>query len=147
VGSPHELYEDPQDPFVAEFIGETNLLSGTMLASGRVGLDNGTAELIVTGDARPGTRVRVSIRPERVVLSTAGGNVDGWNRVWGRVEEIVYVGEATKYRIRLEGGHLMRAKQLNGRTTPAYDIGTHVALLWHVTDGRLLATAEPHLGE
>jgi putative spermidine/putrescine transport system ATP-binding protein len=139
VGSPHELYEDPKDPFVAEFLGETNLLAGTVQPSGRVALDGGTGEVTVAGEALPGSSVHVVVRPERVALSTAAEALDGWNRVAGRIEEVIYVGEATKYRVRTPAGQLVRVKQLNRRLSPIYETGREVVLCWHESDSRLLA--------
>jgi putative spermidine/putrescine transport system ATP-binding protein len=138
VGSPRELYEDPKDPFVAEFLGETNLIAGTVQPSGRVALDGGTEEVTVAEDAPPGTKVHVVVRPEKVAVSTGSENLDGWNQIRGRIEEVIYVGEATKYRVRTQAGHLMRVKQLNRRMSLTYEVGCDVALCWHASDSRIL---------
>jgi putative spermidine/putrescine transport system ATP-binding protein len=141
VGSPHELYENPKDPFVAEFLGETNLLAGTVQPSGRVALDGG-GEVTVAEGAVAGSKVHVVVRPERVSLSTGAETLDGWNRVAGRIEEVIYVGEATKYRARTPSGQLVRVKQLNRRLSPTYEAGCEVALCWHESDSRILAARQ-----
>jgi spermidine/putrescine ABC transporter ATP-binding subunit len=138
VGTPRELYEDPGDPFVAEFLGETNLLTGTVQGSGRIALDGGAEEVTVLENAAPGTRVHVVVRPERVAVATNADGLGDWNRLSGRIEEIIYVGEATKYRIRTQAGRLMRVKQLNRRLETIYEVGHEVALCWHPSDCRLL---------
>lgn len=138
VGSPRELYEDPGDPFVAEFLGETNLLTGLIQGSGRVVLDGGAGEVTVLENAAPGTRVHVVVRPERVAVAANGAGLADWNQLRGRVEEVIYVGEATKYRVRTPAGQLMRVKQLNRRQAPIYEVGHDVALCWHPADCRLL---------
>jgi putative spermidine/putrescine transport system ATP-binding protein len=138
VGSPRELYEDPGDPFVADFLGETNLLPGVVQSSGRILLDGGADEVTVCEVATPSSKVHVVVRPERVSVSADAGPHNDWNRIWGRVEEVIYVGEATKYRIRTRSGHLMRVKQLNRRLAPLYEVGRDVALCWHAEDCRLL---------
>jgi spermidine/putrescine ABC transporter ATP-binding subunit len=138
VGSPRALYEDPGDPFVAEFLGETNLLSGTVQEAGRVVLDGGAGEVTVLENAAPGMRVHVVVRPERVGVATSGDGLVDWNQLRGRIEEIIYVGEATKYRVRTPAGQLMRVKQLNRRLAPIYEVGREVALCWHPADCRLL---------
>jgi spermidine/putrescine ABC transporter ATP-binding subunit len=138
VGSPRALYEDPGDPFVAEFLGETNLLSGTVQGAGRVVLDGGAGEVTVLENAAPGMRVHVVVRPERVGVATNGDGLVDWNQLRGRIEEIIYVGEATKYRVRTPTGQLMRVKQLNRRLAPIYEVGNEVALCWHPADCRLL---------
>jgi spermidine/putrescine ABC transporter ATP-binding subunit len=138
TGTPQELYEDSVDPFVADFLGEINWLAGTVQASGGIELDGGTSIVAAVHSAAPGAKVRLAVRPEKVAVSTAGGSRDGWNEVRGRVEEVIYVGEATKYRVRTSGGHLVRAKQLNGRHVPRYEVGADVTVAWHASDGRLL---------
>jgi len=138
VGSPRELYEAPKDPFVAEFLGETNLLAGVAQPSGRVVLDGGSEEVTAAEVAAPGSKVHVVVRPEKVALSPGSETLDGWNRIRGRVEEVIYVGEATKYRVRTQAGALMRVKQLNRQMSPTYEVGRDVALCWHASDSRLL---------
>jgi ABC-type Fe3+/spermidine/putrescine transport system ATPase subunit len=138
VGRPRELYEDSVDPFVADFLGEINLLAGTVRASGEIELDGGEALVAAAHGAPPGARVRVAFRPERVTVSAGGARRDGWNEIGGRVEEVIYVGEVTKYRIRTPGGHLVRAKQLNDRRVARYEAGADVTVAWHMSDGRLL---------
>jgi spermidine/putrescine ABC transporter ATP-binding subunit len=139
VGSPRELYEDPKDPFVAEFLGETNLLAGTVQPSGRIRLDGGTEEVMAAEEAPSGAKVNVVVRPEKVALSAGSETPDGWNRIGGRVEEVIYVGEATKYRVRTAAGQLMRIKQLNRHAAPPHEVGRDVALCWHATDSRVLS--------
>jgi putative spermidine/putrescine transport system ATP-binding protein len=139
VGTPRELYEDPNDPFVAEFLGETNLLAGTVQSSGRIALDGSADEVTVADAASPGDRVHVVVRPERIAVSEATAAPDGWNRLGGRIEEVIYVGEATKYRVRTAAGQLIRVKQLNRRLSPTYEAGCDVMLCWHVSDSRILA--------
>jgi spermidine/putrescine ABC transporter ATP-binding subunit len=139
VGTPRELYEDPRDPFVADFLGETNLLVGTAQPSGRVRLEGGTDEVTAAEPATAGAKVQVVVRPEKVALSAGADAPDGWNRLRGRIEEVIYVGEATKYRVRTEAGLLMRVKQLNRQAQTIHEVGRDVALCWHASDGRLLS--------
>ena len=140
VGKPHELYEDPGDSFVAEFLGETNLFPGTFRTSRLVEIDGSKEEVVVSQDAAPGTKAHIVVRPEKIAVSTGTENLGDWNRIQGRIEEVIYVGEATKYRVRTQAGLLVRVKQLNRGLTPTYEIGMDVALCWHVSDGRLLET-------
>lgn len=65
VGTPVEIYRQPATPFVADFVGTMNFLDGELAGAGRVRL--GAVELVCDSDGlAPGTRVRVSIRPEDV---------------------------------------------------------------------------------
>ena len=138
VGKPRELYENPEDPFVAEFLGETNLLPGKVHSSGRVMLDGGAEMLSVNEEAAPQASVHVVVRPEKVVISTNADGLDDWNRIQGRVEDVIYVGDATKYRVRTASGHLIRIKQPNRRPITTYEVGNDVVLCWHPSDCRLL---------
>lgn len=138
VGTPRELYENPQDAFIAEFLGETNLLPGSVRSPGQVMLDGGTEILNVDHDGPRGCKVHVVVRPEKVVATTNADGLNGWNRVQGRVEEVIYVGDVTKYRVRTAGGHLVRIKQLNRNEVTTYKVGNDVMLCWHPSDCRLL---------
>src|SRR6185312_15413872 len=68
VGKPRELYENPQDAFIAEFLGETNLLPGSVHSSGRVMLDGGAEILNADHDGPAGSKVHVVVRPEKIVM-------------------------------------------------------------------------------
>jgi spermidine/putrescine ABC transporter ATP-binding subunit len=138
VGRPRELYEDSTDPFVAEFLGETNLLPGTVQGSGRVVLDGGVAEIATAETVRPGSKVHLIVRPEKISVSANGESGDDWTGMRGRIEEVIYVGDATKYRVRTHAGHLMRVKRLNRRLTPTFEVGREIVLSWHVSDCRLI---------
>ncbi|MBN8243868.1 ABC transporter ATP-binding protein [Nitratireductor aquimarinus] len=94
IGTPREIYDHPQTRFVANFIGETNLLEGTVAgrsADGlRVRLANG-AELTASASDNytPGENVLVSIRPERIRLDALHG---GDNQFTAKVADSVYQG-------------------------------------------------------
>jgi spermidine/putrescine transport system ATP-binding protein len=96
VGSPAEIYEEPADRFVADFIGQSNLIPGVLVerdgAFCSVRIGNGvvlTARL--GGDAQVDDDVEVSIRPERVQVLTTGAE-SAVNVVRSLVREIVYLG-------------------------------------------------------
>ncbi|HLI12205.1 MAG TPA: ABC transporter ATP-binding protein [Alphaproteobacteria bacterium] len=101
VAHPREIYERPANRFVADFVGESNLLFGTV--SGR---RDGLAEVIleagprvlVRGDEPRGARVGILVRPERFAPATEA------NRLEGEVIETVYVGASLKHRVRLDSG-------------------------------------------
>jgi len=103
LGSGAEIYEQPADTFVARFLGESNLLEGTVrtLADGRATLD-------VPGFARPlegraanglqeGAKASALLRPESVRAQTGG--------LQARVGERVYLGELIAVRLTLDSGH------------------------------------------
>jgi len=96
VGFPDDIYDRPADDFVAAFIGESNLLVGQVSGPETVTLDTG-GSVTVRGLDRGG-RVRLLVRPEKVVLD---GTV---NRFAGTVVEAVYLGQAHKLRVRIADG-------------------------------------------
>lgn len=138
VGSPMDIYEDPQSKFVAEFIGETNLLSGTVQPTGRIRLDGGSDEIAVSHDQAPGAKVSVVVRPEKITMSADTNNSDTWNHLSAKIEGLIYVGDATKYRCRTGAGHVIRSKQLNCFDADPAVVGQNVVLSWHTSDCRVL---------
>jgi putative spermidine/putrescine transport system ATP-binding protein len=143
VGTPRELYEECADPFVADFLGDINVLPGTVQDSRKIRLDGEAGLVAAEHRASPGTTVCLAVRPERLTIAKPGESRGDWNEVGGRVEEVIYVGEGTRYRVRTHGGHLVRAKQLNGWDVPRYDVGADVTVSWRVADARLLEARHP----
>jgi ABC-type Fe3+/spermidine/putrescine transport system ATPase subunit len=108
-GSPTRIYREPGTPFVARFIGESNLWEGTITRDGVGGVQftasDGLRFAVADADGLPdGARVMVSVRPETVVIARApGAAIAGLaNRVPGTVEEIGYTGASTRYRVRID---------------------------------------------
>jgi spermidine/putrescine ABC transporter ATP-binding subunit len=141
VGTPRELYEDPRDPFIAEFLGETNLLTGEARPGGAVLLAGACREIDLAVKAPVGTKLCVVVRPEKIAFSTGTPDLADWASLRGKIEEVIYVGEATKYRIRTSGGEVLRVKELNRRTTASHQAGSEVALTWHRSDCHLLGNS------
>jgi spermidine/putrescine transport system ATP-binding protein len=115
VGTPADIYEHPEDRFVADFIGESNFLSGRVLEQDgdtvKVELDGGLQVSAQAG--RPlerGQVVNLAIRPEKMNLTSAR---EGDNCFTCRVEEIIYIGTDTNYRLRLAGGQSVRVRAQN----------------------------------
>ncbi len=119
VGKPYDIYEDPTTRFVADFIGETNFINGTLRAKEGetfiVELDNGQ-RTVVTCDVvqpNPGAKVTIAIRPEKIFLGSGDAPSDLENAYTGKVEEIIYIGTDTYYHLRLAGDVLIVARQQN----------------------------------
>lgn len=118
VGTPAEIYERPATPFVASFVGTSNLLEGD------------TARRIV---GMPGT---YSVRPEkiRILKESAEPAEPEHASVTGTVAEVVYLGDATRFLVDLDGGGRLTALQQNLETSSedvaAYR-GARVRLQWH----------------
>ena len=113
VGSPLEIYERPAHRFVADFIGEINFIPGTTVAGddGRQHVMTASGDRVAchAADIRSGESVTLAIRPERAQLSAVGTS----GTLPGTIEQVVYIGTATVYQIRLRGGDLFTLRQSN----------------------------------
>jgi spermidine/putrescine ABC transporter ATP-binding subunit len=134
VGTPRELYEQPVSPFVADFIGESNFMSGRIeRGDGRYYLvmpDGWRIVIPAADNAQPGEQVSIALRPERIVIGDGSGD----NVVQGTIEEIIYVGEATKFRVVSEHGYSLTVKQPSRLETMRWRRGDRVRLSWNAAD-------------
>jgi spermidine/putrescine transport system ATP-binding protein len=108
VGTPQEIYESPADLFVAQFIGETNILQGTVVSVDSTGAAVNVPGLgrVAVESAKPlakGNTVTLTIRPEKLAASRDKTDLpgNGGNCFQGVVEEIIYTGFLTKYFIKV----------------------------------------------
>jgi spermidine/putrescine transport system ATP-binding protein len=112
LGQPEDIYERPRSTFVADFIGQTNLLSGHLLGmeDGLASIDLAGAGVIraVTPHGGPSADdVQITVRPEKITMTTGrepAPSGDGWNTVPGVIHESVYLGTHTQFVVRLESG-------------------------------------------
>ena len=106
VAPPDVLYEQPQNAFVAQFIGENNTFLGTVRESqaDRCVVELGTGEVLkaltVNVDG-VGSQTTLSLRPERVTINPEAGSCD--NQVQGDVKELIYLGDHIRARLDLCG--------------------------------------------
>jgi spermidine/putrescine transport system ATP-binding protein len=111
-GTPEEVYERPSGPFVAGFIGISNLLAG-VAGNGGVRLAGGqVCGAPVPADCSPGSPVQLSVRPEKIWLDQLE---DGMVSVEGTIVERVYVGTTTQVIVELEPGVRLVALEQNRR--------------------------------
>ncbi len=117
LAAPATLYESPANAFVAGFIGDANFLRGTVLQM----LPGGQAQVLIEalgqsivsghGELKPGTTVRLMVRPESLHLSAphqvAG---DSMNRFTAVVEELIYFGPHQRLRLRA-GSQILHVQQ------------------------------------
>ena len=130
IGAPAEIYEHPRHRFVADFIGEINVLEATAgePVGGRVRfrLSDSQALTAEAAEAPPAGRVSLAIRPERASLEPSGKG-----GLAGAVESIVYVGADTVYRVALAegaGSFIVRVQNRTGARS-AYALGDAVAVV------------------
>ncbi|MBA2480124.1 MAG: TOBE domain-containing protein, partial [Planctomycetes bacterium] len=97
VGTPRDLYERPASRAVAEFVGEANLLPGTVIDDTTVRCDLGKLQSArVPAGSTAGSAIVVCIRPERLRLREPGGT---GNRVEGTITAASYQGDSGQWRI------------------------------------------------
>ncbi len=141
LGTPEELYERPATPFVADFIGTTNLLSGILeevaAATAVVKLESGDRCRVGHVDRAPGAAIDVSVRPEAIRLERRNGaerSAPDW--LGGTVEQVAYLGSAVQYRVRTGGGQAISV--LAGRHEARLERGDDVELTWSPTEALVL---------
>lgn len=137
IGSPRDLYDRPLSRYVADFIGETNLLPGTVVetVNSVVTLKVGDTTVRGLSDAAlaPGSEAWLTVRPEVIDLLDARLPPAGWNAVSGMVVDTVYAGSVVRVHVELPGGRRLVANLLPGTALPA---GTQATLTWPVERGR-----------
>jgi spermidine/putrescine transport system ATP-binding protein len=101
LGGPRELYEQPRTPFVAGFLGVSNLLAGVVAGPGSVRLDGGGETRVAAQLPPAGARVAIGVRPEK--LRVRG---DGVNTLSGTVFERAYIGVSTQYLLDTPAGRI-----------------------------------------
>ncbi|MFQ3261077.1 ABC transporter ATP-binding protein [Reinekea sp.] len=139
LASPEELYERPQNSFVAQFIGENNRLMGRVDKldgdSSIVTLDSGeqsSALAVNCGEA--GSRTLLSIRPERIRI----GEQATENITQAKVLELIYLGDHIRCRMNVHGDDQFIAKIPNSPESQRVHVGQDVNIGWAAKDCRAL---------
>jgi len=99
VGTPGELYQKPKSKFVADFIGNTNLISATITGrnGNRIELNSAAGPLVAIGDGELPKTVTVSIRPEQMEIIHHDSPANGRNRLSGKTIGTTFLGEASEH--------------------------------------------------
>ncbi len=161
IGTPAEVYEAPRSRFVAQFIGDTNLLPATVehidaaqylaLNTSRLGevvygIDDQQprgAQLLAWKDRNlpEGAAVVLCLRPEKIAISRQPpAQMHEHNAVRGVVEDLIYLGSRTQYRVKV-GDETITVWQQHGRfllDTKPITWQEEVWLSWHADDGYLI---------
>jgi len=142
LAPPADLYERPDNAFVAQFIGENNKLAGHVTA-----IDGGEAEIrLETGQTvrakavncgGVGERTQLSIRPERVLVGSDAQS----NTLVGRVQELIYLGDHIRCRMSVAGDDEFIVKVPNSHAHTTLQVGEETAVGWVTDDCRALDAA------
>lgn len=142
LAPPDELYEAPQNSFVAQFIGENNTLEGVVKEINNgialVQLDDG--ELIdckPVNVTKPGERTRVSIRPERVEFNKERLQ-EGAHLLKATVKEFIYMGDIFRTRLSVAGNDDFVIKSRNAPDQVRLEPGAQIEIGWLPDDCRAL---------
>ena len=143
IGSPQEIYNNPTTKFVADFIGETNVLEAYVeeVSNGsiQVSLEAGNAVLKAEGFVKEEI-VYICVRPENLRFSTEP--ILNFN-IHGKVKEHVFIGSINKTIVELINGQEM--KITTQPETELLPVGTSVFLYWNENKGVILHTQEEQI--
>ena len=142
LAPPADLYERPDNAFVAQFIGENNKLGGKVLSvngqQARVAIDGGgEIDALAVNCAGEGQPTMLSIRPERVVI----GDESAPNRLDGKVVELIYLGDHIRCRMEVAGHDDFIVKVPNSSSHAALNVGETTPIGWVTDDCRALDAA------
>lgn len=136
VGTPAEIYEEPQTRWVAEFIGDINLFEGKVADYGgglaTVDTAAGSFDVASKDCVQAGDTICVAVRPEKVAIHRIEPS-DAENVMHGRIVDIGYLGDLSVYKMRLDHGMLIKASVVN--------TDRHAASLLHRGDAAWLSFA------
>ena len=116
IGTPIEIYEQPTNRFVADFIGETNFIEATISKINTEGVScqiGGDVELEITEayNKNVGDRITLALRPEKIVLEDR--DEESTQGIIGKIENSIYIGTDTTYHISLNEDTQIAARGQN----------------------------------
>tara|TARA_Y100001951_G_scaffold36647_1_gene28954 strand:+ start:2607 stop:3734 length:1128 start_codon:yes stop_codon:yes gene_type:complete len=146
VATPAEIYEAPNSVYVADFIGDVNIIEASTKAIGQdqyhLNWIDGQPPLTATSAVpfSEGQQAHLAIRPEKIRISTDRPE-DAPNALQGKVLDIAYLGNLSTYHVELPGGQVIKAQTANTRRIARRDITWEdpVWISWSATAGVLLA--------
>jgi putrescine transport system ATP-binding protein len=146
IGTPAEIYEQPNSRYVADFIGNINILEGRVASAtgGTTRLDSGATggAIVVNQDAgaKAGDTAWFAIRPEKVSVSLDTPSDTSANAIQGEVHDIGYLGDISVYHVRLPTGSTVKATLTNRTRLVERPITWHdkVWLTWTPDSGVVL---------
>jgi spermidine/putrescine transport system ATP-binding protein len=132
VADPNTLYESPRNRFVANFIGQTNVFSGTVesVNADRVTLRTRggmriEAVIREENSVEVGAEAQATVRPEKVRFGSAGDNVSN-----AEIRQLVYLGVSTQYIAELSDGTTLVLYQQNVRIADVPGVGEQISVAW-----------------
>jgi len=134
MGSPAELYDNPETAFVANFLGQSNLIKGTI--TGNDG-DKLVAEVFGQKISLPKNRshavdnsIYAGIRPEKFRISRVETSVSGNILTGGKIEDVSYIGVSTQYQVAMPWGQELMVFEQNDDGVAPFSVGESVNISW-----------------
>jgi putative spermidine/putrescine transport system ATP-binding protein len=139
IGAPSELYERPANRFVADFLGESNFLSGIVkeVRPGYCRMNGQDLSFASRSDGQLeiGQNVVLAVRPERVQLAPATVDMAREdNRATGVVQDVIYLGRSRKYIVKVSDAVELVVLQQAEDSRCAFEVGEAVGISWKSED-------------
>jgi spermidine/putrescine transport system ATP-binding protein len=148
MGAPAELYENPRSTFVANFLGQSNLIEGNVKSRAAdivtVDMHGIDVSIPVPRAHAPGDRGWIGIRPEKVLIGEVGEELDapGNTIPGGVVSDVSFVGVSTQYLVRMPWGQELQVFSQNTGRHRLFAVGDKVELSWRPEYAFLLDAAQ-----
>ncbi|MEZ2222448.1 ABC transporter ATP-binding protein [Rhizobium sp. RCC_161_2] len=118
IATPAEIYEAPNSRFVADFIGDVNILEGNVTSAGsgiiEIAVDPSIVLRIASSDTpAEGRRASLAIRPEKLRITPRPPANASVNAAEGEIWDIAYLGDMTVFHVKLQNGQVVKASSLN----------------------------------
>jgi spermidine/putrescine transport system ATP-binding protein len=139
IGRGREIYHAPSERYVADFIGDANLIECRVSSAQTLVAAKGGLELAASHTAPIGAEVTYLLRPEAISLardlsSAAADSIT----VRAKIRDVVFVGNSTRVYAEAEGGQELIAQQTALVGAPEYSLGESVILSWDRSSGQVL---------
>jgi spermidine/putrescine transport system ATP-binding protein len=142
IGSPEEIYEHPANRFVADFIGETNFMSGKVanISPKEVDVlvdDVLTLKVPKSGQVSQGQVATIAVRPEKIMV---GENNRADTNISATVEEVIYIGTDIRYNVRISEQTTLAVREQNvgGEAGKRFQRGEQIQIGWQSENASLL---------
>lgn len=134
IGKPEEIYENPQTIFASKFIGSTNIIEGTVIRKREdeiiVSTRAGEISCAHNINVKLGDHVYLSVRDEKLLITTEGEETGFENKLKGKVFERIYVGSLVRYSVAVGDDLIITADVPSALHLRAINVGDEVFLYW-----------------
>jgi spermidine/putrescine transport system ATP-binding protein len=137
VGNAHDIYEKPESRFVADFIGDINLIEAEITGARSARLSNGVEVGIPEGHPASGS-VTLALRPEQLVLGGVEVRKEGRDQLRARVTRRTYFGDVYYYDVDAGLGELLEVKEENRPDVDTFEVGADVTVSWRTESVNLV---------